>query len=72
MFRYPQKYQERQDIYLPTHRVEDLFPIKKDLLIGEKAEYFCNMEMQNGIRYQKTKLDITIEKPYGIAAMIGE
>ena len=29
------------------------------------------MEMQNGIRYQKTKLDITIEKPYGIAAMIG-
>ena len=27
--------------------------------------------MQNGIRYKKTKLDITIEKPYGIAALAG-
>ena len=46
-----EKYQERQDIYLPTYRVEDLFHIKKDLLIGEQVEYFCNMEMQNGVRF---------------------
>lgn len=37
MFRFPEKYHERQDIYLPTFRVEDLFPIKKDLLIGEQV-----------------------------------
>lgn len=45
--------------------------MKKDVLIGESVEYFCNMEMQNGIRYQKNKLDIVLEKPYGIAALMG-
>lgn len=34
MFRYPCSYQERQEIYLPTYRFDDLHPIKKDLLIG--------------------------------------
>ena len=71
MFRQPEKYQERQDIYLPTYRVEDLFHIKKDLLIGEQVEYFCNMEMQNGVRYERTKLDLVIEKPYGMAVLGG-
>ena len=71
MFRNPEKYQERQDIYLPTYRVEDLFHIKKDLLIGEQAEYFCSMEMQNGIRFEQSKLDLVIEKPYGVAVLAG-
>ena len=43
MFRNPEKYQERQDVYLPTYRVEDLFHVKKDLLIGQQVQYFCNM-----------------------------
>jgi hypothetical protein len=29
------------------------------------------MEMQNGIRYEKTKLDLIIDKPFGIAILAG-
>jgi hypothetical protein len=29
------------------------------------------MEMQNGIRYEKTKLDLVIDKPFGVAILAG-
>lgn len=30
------------------------------------------MEMQNGVRYEKNKGDLVIEKPFGIALLAGE
>lgn len=30
------------------------------------------MEMQNGVHYEKTKADLIIEKPFGIALLAGE
>lgn len=48
-----------------------MYAIKKDLLIGEQVEFFCNMEMQNGIRFEKTRQDLVIEKPYGLAILGG-
>lgn len=57
---------------MPTYRVDDLSSIKKDLLIGEQVEYFCSMEMQNGVRYERTKMDLVIEKPFGMGILSGE
>ena len=53
MNRFPQKYKEREEVFLHTVRVLDLFPLKMDLLLGEKMEWFCNMEMENSIRFDR-------------------
>jgi hypothetical protein len=29
------------------------------------------MEMQNGIRYERTKMDLVIDKPFGMAILAG-
>lgn len=51
--------------------MNDLFHIKKDLLIGEQSEYFCDMQMQNGVKFMKMKNDLVIDKPYGMAVLMG-
>ena len=45
MNRFPGKYKEREDVFAHTIRVLDLAPLKMDVLLGEKMEWFCNMEM---------------------------
>ena len=76
MNRYPHKYVERQDLFMSTHRLMDLKEIKKELIVGEFFEWFCDMQMDNGVKYKtyeekRLKNSIMIDKPLGMAVLAG-
>lgn len=39
------------------------------MFVADNFEWFCSMQMQNGIKYEKTKYDIILEKPIGIGVV---
>ena len=69
MVRYPQKYKEREDVFYHTTRVLDLAPLQLDLFVGEKLEWFCNLEMENSIKFTENEGDRFLDYPFGVAVV---
>jgi hypothetical protein len=66
MNRFPAKYKEREEVFMHTVRVLDLVPLKMDVLLGEKFEWFCNMEMENSIKFERHESDCGVDFPFGV------
>ncbi len=52
MCRFPHKFKDREELFYHTVRVFDLAQLKIDVLLGEKMEFFCNMELENSIKFR--------------------
>lgn len=60
MARFPHKFKDREEMFYHTSRVLDLAHLKTDLLIGEKMEFFCNMELENSVKYARLDTDVVV------------
>lgn len=66
MVRYPPKFKEREEVFYHTTRSLDLAPLKIDLLLGERLEMFCSMEMDNSVKFGEHESDLVLDYPFGV------
>ena len=69
MLQFPSKGGERQQHYLNTSRCLDFKSIKKDLLMGDRFEWFTDIQIQNGIAYRLKEGDVCLKKPLGVGVI---
>jgi len=66
MIRHPYNPNQQEQLSLKTSYCPEFETINKEMYIGDSLDWFTDIQIQNGLKYEIQKGDVVMPKPMGV------